>query len=214
MNIIFLGPPGAGKGTQAQRLERDHGWVQLSTGDMLRAASAAGTELGRKARSIMDTGELVPDEVMAGIISERLDDVRDGFVLDGFPRTLAQAEFLDGALADRNMSIDAVIEFTFEEEALVRRLSGRFACANCGAVYHDAFKPPQNAGECDHCRGCEFERRTDDEPDAVRNRLEVYRRQTEPLLPYYRDKGMLKSVDGMAAVDAVTQQIEAIVGPG
>ena len=214
MNLILLGPPGAGKGTQAQRLQDAHGLVQLSTGDMLRAAVASGSELGNTAKAIMEAGKLVPDDVMVGMIEQRIDepDCTSGFILDGFPRTVAQAEALDGMLARKGRRLVAVIEMKVDDAALVRRITGRFSCAVCGAGYHEEFQPPRTAGVCDRCGGREFKRRADDNAQTVQTRLAAYHAQTAPLLPYYHEKGTLQSVDGMAAIDEVTRQIRDVVG--
>ncbi len=211
MNIILLGPPGAGKGTQAQRLVRKHGLIQLSTGDMLRAAVASGSDLGKEAKKVMDAGQLMPDELMIRMISERIDqpDCRGGFILDGFPRTIPQAEALDRMLAEKGLRLDSVIEMKVDEEALVERITGRYTCAKCGAGYHDRFQRPQVDGLCDNCGGTEITRRADDNEETVRARLEVYRQQTAPILPYYSKKGVLRSVDGMASIDQVTDEIES-----
>ena len=213
MRLILLGPPGAGKGTQAQRLVERHGIPQLSTGDVLRAAVKAETELGRKAAAIMERGDLVPDEVVVGIIDARLDhdDCAKGFILDGFPRTLGQAEALDSMLAAKGQSLDHVIEMKVDDQALVERITGRFTCAKCGAGYHDRFKTPKVEGVCDVCGGTEFTRRKDDTAETVTSRLKAYHEQTAPLLPYYEAQGVLGSVDGMADFDEVTRQLEAIV---
>ena len=211
MKLILLGPPGAGKGTQAKRLEEAYGLVQLSTGDMLRAAVRAGTEIGQKARTVMESGGLVPDEIVVSIIAERIaqPDCANGFILDGFPRTLAQAEALDDMLAERGSRIDHVIEMKVDDAALIERLSGRFSCAGCGAAYHDEFNRPKVDGVCDICGGREFIRRKDDAAETVAARLKAYHAQTAPLLPYYRKRGVLHTVDGMAEIDEVTRQIRA-----
>lgn len=213
MNVILLGPPGAGKGTQAQRLERAHGMVQLSTGDMLRAAVGSGSELGRQAKQVMDAGQLMPDDLMIRMIAERIEqpDCAGGFILDGFPRTTGQAEALDRMLGDKGFKLDAVIKMKVDEEALVERITGRFTCARCGAGYHDKFHRPKNDEICDHCGGTEFTRRADDNEETVRARLAAYREQTAPILPYYEAKGALRRVDGMAPIDEVTRQIEAVL---
>jgi adenylate kinase len=213
MILILLGPPGAGKGTQAQRLQDKHGLVQLSTGDMLRAAVAAGTEVGKKAKAVMDRGELVSDDIMVGIISDRLDqpDCKNGVILDGFPRTEAQAEALDKLLAEKGLKLDVVIEMKTDDKILVERVTGRYTCANCGAGYHDKFLKPQVDGVCDKCGGTEFTRRSDDTAETVKSRLKAYHDQTAPLLPYYRNKGILKQVDGMADIDEVTAAMEAVL---
>jgi adenylate kinase len=205
-----LGPPGAGKGTQAKRIEQTHGLVQLSTGDMLRAAVASGGELGRQAKEIMDAGELMPDDLMVAMISERIDqpDCANGFILDGFPRTSAQAEALDAMLSEKGLKLDSVIEIRVDEDALVGRITGRFTCAGCGAGYHDTFQRPEVDGVCDRCGASEFVRRDDDNEETVRSRLDAYRSQTAPILPYYAERGVLQGVDGMAEIDAVTRQIE------
>ncbi|MFQ5775705.1 MAG: adenylate kinase [Kiloniellaceae bacterium] len=211
MNVILLGAPGAGKGTQAKRLQKKHNLVQLSTGDMLRAVVASGSELGRQAKAVMDAGQLMPDELMIRMISERIDqpDCKGGFILDGFPRTTRQAEALDRMLAEKGLKLDAVVEMKVDEESLVERITGRFSCAKCGAGYHDKFQRPAVEGVCDVCGGNEFTRRADDNEETVRARLQAYREQTAPILPYYGRKGILKSIDGMASIDDVTGQIEA-----
>ncbi|MEO1328233.1 MAG: adenylate kinase [Pseudomonadota bacterium] len=211
MNIILLGPPGAGKGTQARILESARGMVQLSTGDMLRAAVASGSEVGQKAKAVMDAGQLVSDEIVIGVVSERLEqpDVSGGVIFDGFPRTVAQAEALDALLAEKSMTLGAVVEMQVDDEALVERVSGRFTCANCGEGYHDIYKTPSVEGVCDNCGASDFKRRADDNAETVRSRLTAYHDQTAPLIAYYRDRGKLKSVDGMAEIDEVTRQIGA-----
>ena len=215
MKLILLGPPGAGKGTQARRLMERYGIPQLSTGDMLRKAVADGTELGLAASDVMKRGDLVSDDIIIAMIAERIDaeDCRAGFILDGFPRSHAQAEALDAMLASRSIALDRVIEMRVDDEALVARLTGRFTCANCGAGYHEVFNRPAVDGVCDVCGGREFLRRADDNEETVRSRLEVYHGQTAPLLPYYASSGVLAPVDGMAAIDDVTAEIFALLPP-
>jgi adenylate kinase len=213
VNLILLGPPGAGKGTQAKRLEESRGLVQLATGDMLRAAVANQTEYGKQAKAVMERGDLVSDEIVVAIIAERLDhpDVAKGFVLDGFPRNVAQAEALDKMLQTKALKLDAAIEMEVDDEALVERISGRFACARCGKTYHDRFDPPKQPNVCDNCGGTEFVRREDDNAETVRSRLEVYHRQTAPVADYYGGQGKLKTVDGMASMDEVTRQLDEVL---
>ncbi len=213
MNIILLGPPGAGKGTQASRLERERGMVQLSTGDMLRAAVAAGTPVGLQAKAVMVAGELVSDEIVSGILSERLDaaDARAGFILDGYPRTQAQAETLDLMLAAKGLQLHHVIELEVDENALVERITGRFTCGNCGEGYHDVYKLPKVAGTCDVCGHHQFKRRPDDNAATVRTRMAEYRAKTAPILPYYDARGMVSRVDGMGGMDTVHNAIDAVL---
>lgn len=213
MDIILLGPPGAGKGTQASRLEDEHGMVQLSTGDMLRAAVKAGTEVGLKAKALMDAGELVPDEVVSGIIGDKLDELgsEQGVIFDGYPRTAAQAESLDEILAERNRVLSYVIELVVDEDALVERITGRFTCAKCGEGYHDMFKQPAVAGVCDVCGSTEFKRRPDDNEETVRTRMQEYRAKTAPILPIYEARGIVRKVDGMGSMAEVNEAIEAVL---
>lgn len=214
--IILLGPPGAGKGTQAQRLENERGLVQLSTGNMLRAAVAAGTPVGRAAKAVMAAGELVNDEIVTGVLSERLDqaDVQAGFILDGYPRTAAQAEALERLLGDKGMCLAHVIELEVDEDALVDRITGRFACRSCGEGYHDRYKLPVAEGVCDQCGGTTFIRRPDDNEATVRQRLAEYRAKTAPILPHYERRGIVRRVDGMAHIDEVGLHILRILDGG
>jgi adenylate kinase len=213
MNLILMGPPGAGKGTQSKRLEEKHGIVQLSTGDMLRAEVAGGTELGRKAKQAMDSGALVSDDLIIAMISSRIekDDCRNGFILDGFPRTSRQAEALDKMLGEKGMRIDHVIELAVDDGAMVKRITGRYTCVKCGTGYHDEFQKPAKDGICDRCGGREFTRRADDNADTVRARLKAYHDQTAPVIAYYRNKGVMDSVDGMAVIDDVAAALNAVV---
>lgn len=213
MDIILLGPPGAGKGTQAGRLEDEHGMIQLSTGDMLRAAVKAGTEVGLKAKALMDAGELVPDEVVSGIIGDKLDELGpdQGVIFDGYPRTAAQAESLDEILAARGRKLFRVIELEVDEDALVTRITGRFTCGNCGEGYHDTFKQPAKEGVCDVCGSSEFKRRPDDTEETVRTRMQEYRAKTAPILPIYEARDLVSKVDGMGSMKEVSDAIEAVL---
>jgi adenylate kinase len=221
VNLILLGPPGAGKGTQAKRLEERFGLAQLSTGDMLRAERDSRSPLGQRVQAIMDSGQLVSDDIMIDLIAARIDRLdkgpgsHKGFILDGFPRTVPQAEALDAMLAKKGLKLDHVIEMRVDEAALVDRIAGRYACAKCGAGYHNRFQRPKLNGVCDLCGGREFIRRADDRPETVKARLKAYREQTAPILPYYRAKGVLHTIDGMAPIDRVTEQIEEVLrSPG
>ena len=223
MNLILLGPPGAGKGTQAKRLAQTHGLVQLATGDMVRAAIASGSELGRRVKAIYDAGQLVPDDIIIQMIADRIGQPDcaphgaphgakgGGFILDGFPRTVPQAEALDAMLAERGQALDHVILIEVDEAALVDRIAGRFTCQGCGASYHERYKRPRVEGVCEVCGGTDLVHRADDRPEAVKTRFEVYRRQTEPILPYYEARGILRTVNGMADIDEVTRQIEQLL---
>ena len=213
MNIILLGPPGAGKGTQASRLVEERRMVQLSTGDMLRAEKSAGTPLGDRIKAVMDAGELVSDEIVTQLIDEKLAGLtpEQGVIFDGYPRTLAQAEALDTLLDGRGRQLDYVIELEVNEDALVDRITGRFTCAICNTPYHDRYKQPVKAGTCDVCGSHEFKRRADDNEDAVRTRMAEYRGKTAPILPYYEAKGIVRRVDGMASVETVSKAIDKVL---
>lgn len=213
MRLILLGPPGAGKGTQAQRIVEKHGIPQLSTGDMLRAAVSAGTEVGKRAKAVMDAGKLVSDDIVIAIVSERIDapDCTNGFILDGFPRTLVQADATEAMLSGKKLELSAVIEIRVDDEILADRIAGRYTCANCGAGYHDENLRPKVEGVCDKCGSTHFKRRPDDNRETVRTRLQAYYKETSPLIGYYHAKGKLHSVDGMGEIDAVTGEIEAIL---
>ena len=214
MNIILLGPPGAGKGTQASRLEAERGMTQLSTGDMLRAAVKAGSPVGLQAKAVMEAGELVSDAIVSALIGERMDaGVGSGAIFDGYPRTEAQAAALDLLLDERGQTLDHVIELEVDEDALVERIVGRFTCANCGEGYHETFKRPAVEGVCDVCAHREFKRRPDDNEQTVRTRMAEYRAKTAPIIPIYERRGLLHRVDGMADIAHVTAAIEAILAP-
>jgi adenylate kinase len=213
MNLILLGPPGAGKGTQAARLVEHHGMRQLSTGDMLRAAVAAQTPVGLKAKAVMDAGELVSDEIVSALIDEELSAMGPevGAIFDGYPRTAAQASQLDAILAKHGRQLHRVIELEVDEDELVRRIVGRYSCASCGAGYHDEFHQPKVSGVCDRCGGSEFKRRKDDNEQTVRTRMTEYRAKTAPILPLYEARGLVSGIDGMAPIDDVTTAIEAVL---
>ncbi len=212
--LILMGPPGGGKGTQAKRLQDRYGIVQLSTGDMLRAAVKAGTALGKQAKAVMDAGKLVSDDLIITMIAERVAqaDCGKGFILDGFPRTVPQAEALDKLLKDKGIGLDSVIEVAVPDARLIERITGRFTCAKCGEGYHDKFKQPKKAGVCDVCGSTEFTRRADDNAETVGARLKAYHDQTAPLMPYYKAKGLLKVIDGDRDMDVVTGDLERILG--
>jgi len=214
MNIILLGPPGSGKGTQAKRLEEKFNIVQLSTGEMLRAEVASGSTIGKQAKDVMESGGLVSDEMIIGMISSRVDhdDCKNGFILDGFPRTVPQAEALGEMLSEKSLKLDHVMELTVDDEAMVERICGRYTCTKCGAGYHDSFQKPATEGVCDKCGSTEFTRRADDNEETVRARLKAYHVQTAPISTFYAEIGILKQVDGMSAIDEVTRQLENIVG--
>lgn len=214
MNLILLGAPGAGKGTQAKRLQDTLCIIQLSTGDMLRSEVASGSELGRKAENIIQAGQLVPDELMIDLIDKRIDrdDCRKGFILDGFPRTVPQASALDRLLTEKKLKIDHVLVLDSDDEALVERITGRFTCVQCGAGYHERFQRPKVDGVCDKCGGTKFSRRADDNAETVRARLKTYHEVTTPIIDYYRKKGVVSVVDGMAEIDEVTRQLKEVVG--
>lgn len=209
MNLVLFGPPGAGKGTQAKRLEEKYGIAQLSTGEMLRSEVAAQTEVGRAADALMKEGNLVPDSLITSMIDRRLDqdDCRNGFILDGFPRTVAQAEALDDLLATKGLQLDHVLSIEVEDEAMVERIVGRFTCARCGEGYHETFKRPKVEGVCDVCGSTEFTRRSDDNAETVRQRLKAYHQETEPVLRHYQDQDLVETVDGMGSIDEVTEQL-------
>src|SRR5690348_6869151 len=212
LNIILLGPPGAGKGTQAARLQADRGMVQLSTGDMLREAVAAGTPIGRQAKAIMERGELVSDAIVSALIGERLDAAAEqGAIFDGFPRTRAQAEALDVLLTERSRNLDYVIELAVNEDELVKRIVGRFTCVKCGTGYHDRFRPTRVPGVCDVCGSTEFKRRPDDNEQTVRTRMAEYRAKTAPVLPFYEARGLVRRVNGMGPIGEVAAEIDAIL---
>ncbi len=214
MNIILLGPPGAGKGTQSARLVEQHGMRQLSTGDMLRAAVKAQTPVGIKAKAVMDRGELVSDEIVSELIDAELASMaaESGAIFDGYPRTAVQAQMLDRLLSKHGRTLDYVIELEVDEDALVERITGRFSCANCGALYHDSANPPTKVGVCDNCGSTEFKRRPDDNEQTVRTRMQEYRAKTAPILPGYEARGIVRRVDGMASIDDVAVMIDAILG--
>jgi len=216
MNLILLGPPGAGKGTQAKRLEQAHGVVQLATGDMLRAAVASGSALGTRVKAIMEAGRLVPDNIIVAMLAARIaePDAANGFILDGFPRTVPQAEALDRMLEAASRHLDHVILMVVDEQALIERIAGRFSCRTCGASFHERHHRPRIEGVCDVCGGTDLVHRADDRPEAIATRLAAYRNQTAPLLPYYRERGVLRTVDGMADIDEVTRQIETVLRAG
>lgn len=212
--LILMGPPGGGKGTQAKRLQERYGIVQLSTGDMLRAAVKAQTPVGLQAKAVMDAGHLVSDDIMINLISERIDqpDCKNGFILDGFPRTIAQAEGLDKLLNDKGIKLDKVIEVAVPDAKLMERITGRFTCSNCGEGYHDKFKHPKRPDTCDVCGGKNFTRRADDKAETVGARLKAYHDQTAPLMPYYKAKGALEVIDGDRDMDAVSRDLERVLG--
>lgn len=214
MNIILLGPPGAGKGTQSARLVEKYGMRQLSTGDMLRAAVKAGTPVGLKAKAVMERGELVSDAIVSELIDAELAAMgaETGAIFDGYPRTEVQAEILDGLLAKHGRALDHVIELEVNEDALVERITGRFSCASCGALYHDRANPPAVKGTCDECGGHEFKRRPDDNEETVRTRMQEYRAKTAPILPGYEARGIVRRVDGMASIDEVASAIDTLLG--